>query len=140
MVEGWYTQHHLLCRLQEAEHHSYQGTLAFFLLFLEGPLVIGRSSPHTNMLLGLFPPPSQQRACYSHLSTGSSCSSYEVAGMASHCSREGPEVLNGEVTCLWTDGESRLGLEFRHNIWACFPPVSPYYNFLLLTGFGLLFC
>lgn len=123
VVGGWYTQHHLLCRLQEAEHHSYQGTLAFILLLLEGPLARGRSLPHTDMLLGLFPLPgtSTEPVIAIYLSTGSSCSSCEVAGMASHCRGEGPEVQNGEVTCLWTDGEFRLGLELREDLWACFP-------------------
>ena len=125
MVGGWYTQHHLLCRLQEAEHHSYQGTLAFILLLLEGPLARGRSLPHTDMLLGLFPLPgtSTEPVIAIYLSTGSSCSSCEVAGMASHCRGEGPEVQNGEVTCLWTDGEFRLGLELREDLWACFPVI-----------------
>ena len=65
------------------------------------------SSPHSP---STEPSRSGNVCLYIHPPTGPSHSSCEVAGMASHWRGEGPEVQNGQVTCLQADRESWLGL------------------------------
>lgn len=100
VVGGWHTQHHPCHGLQEAECLSQASQQ-------------GHSPPpscNVTAATGLPPPQSQCSAhhvweCFhSHLVPGSSHHPCEVGRPASHFIGEGPEVQNGEVTCLRRTG------------------------------------